>query len=304
MTQKDEPSVLLLDEDSFTTYAPLRETAALTGTIGDLFSSATGSAAVNADVTVGAGPGIMRLGASGTTSVSWNDGAWTTRSTITSSYLKVEWHETFMVTVPGGPQPGRQLIINALLNIDGGLTFAGSQSDSLASNEGSSSSYRLVLTSRDQYGASLFGSGFVAGQQSAWSSPNATVVNNPLPDALAVRIVVNESQIASMRFTAEMTFDANSGPVFSQPSRPAAFTTGTFAADFSHTIAWGGITSIVDASSGLPVEGWSMESASGLDYTNAIPEPASLAAVAAAGLALLRRRGVASHCHEGTLQGM
>jgi hypothetical protein len=46
--------------------------------------------------------------------------------------------------------------------------------------------------------------------------------------------------------------------------------------DFSHTFDWGGITSVVDAATGQPITDWTLESASGFDYTHAVPEPGSL----------------------------
>jgi len=60
--------------------------------------------------------------------------------------------------------------------------------------------------------------------------------------------------------------------------------------DFSHTLLWGGITSITD-DSGNPITGWTVTSASGYDYSQPAPEPATfvLLAIALPGLLLARR---------------
>lgn len=62
--------------------------------------------------------------------------------------------------------------------------------------------------------------------------------------------------------------------------------------DFSHTLKWGGISAILDAS-GNPVSGWSVQSVHGVDLTTPVPEPSTWAQMLA-GLGvfgwLVRRR--------------
>ena len=49
-------------------------------------------------------------------------------------------------------------------------------------------------------------------------------------------------------------------------------------ADFSNTLAWGGITSVTDVATGQPLTDWTVTSASGFDYSQAyVPEPCGLA---------------------------
>lgn len=46
--------------------------------------------------------------------------------------------------------------------------------------------------------------------------------------------------------------------------------------DLSHTLRWGGITSVVDADTGEPITDWTLTSESGFDWTHAaVPEPSS-----------------------------
>jgi hypothetical protein len=65
-------------------------------------------------------------------------------------------------------------------------------------------------------------------------------------------------------------------------------------ADYTHTVNWGGISSVVDVDSGELNTDWSVESASGFDYAHAVaePEPASivLAAIGAVAFAVVARR--------------
>jgi hypothetical protein len=59
---------------------------------------------------------------------------------------------------------------------------------------------------------------------------------------------------------------------------------------FSHTMTWGGITSVIDETTGQPITDWTLDSASGFDYTQAVPEPSTFVlAVLAFGVAFRRR---------------
>jgi hypothetical protein len=56
---------------------------------------------------------------------------------------------------------------------------------------------------------------------------------------------------------------------------------------YEHTINWGGISSVVDSVTGEPDTDWSVTSASGFDYTNAVPEPSSIVLAAIGCIACL-----------------
>jgi hypothetical protein len=75
-------------------------------------------------------------------------------------------------------------------------------------------------------------------------------------------------------------------------------------AQFSHTLSWGGITSVTDADTGQPITDCTLTSASGFDYTHpfagpgpepapaSVPEPSSMLLMAPClGLMLLWRSG-------------
>jgi hypothetical protein len=65
-------------------------------------------------------------------------------------------------------------------------------------------------------------------------------------------------------------------------------------ATFGHTMTWGGITSVIDKVTGRPITDWTIDSASGFDYSkpfSEIPEPASICLLSLAALGFSSR-----HC--------
>lgn len=59
--------------------------------------------------------------------------------------------------------------------------------------------------------------------------------------------------------------------------------------DFSNTLSWGGIMSVLD-NTGAPVTGYSLISGTGIDWANPVPEPSTLSLLALGVLAMCRRR--------------
>jgi hypothetical protein len=57
--------------------------------------------------------------------------------------------------------------------------------------------------------------------------------------------------------------------------RASAGNLANMEADFRHTLAWGGITSVTNASTGEPITDWTVTSDSGFDYSRGVPEPTS-----------------------------
>jgi hypothetical protein len=55
--------------------------------------------------------------------------------------------------------------------------------------------------------------------------------------------------------------------------------------DYADTLAWDGITSVTDTS-GHPITGWTVTSASGFDYTQAVPEPSTAVLAVLGGIAV------------------
>ncbi len=62
------------------------------------------------------------------------------------------------------------------------------------------------------------------------------------------------------------------------PEQFPATASVSFSADFARTLEWGGITSVTDLATGLPVTDWTVTSESGFDYTQffaEVPEPST-----------------------------
>ena len=78
---------------------------------------------------------------------------------------------------------------------------------------------------------------------------------------------------------------------------PARSGVAAFTADFSHSLSWGGITSVVNLGTGEPITNWSVTSESGFDYSQVfppVPEPSSIALLSfglCVWLGRARRRG-------------
>lgn len=64
---------------------------------------------------------------------------------------------------------------------------------------------------------------------------------------------------------------------------------GAGIADFGHTFEWSGVQGVFD-NEGNAITDYKISSASGTDYVNPVPEPASVVALGAGAVALLKRR--------------
>ena len=114
-------------------------------------------------------------------------------------------------------------------------------------------------------------------------------------DGNSVTLHVNENVDFFLPFTFGQTFSlglyaealAGNGSYSGGPTAPVSHATS----DFSHTVSWAGIGGIT--AGGSAVNGYTIGSASGTDWTvSAVPEPSSAALLMAgiAGLVVLRRR--------------
>jgi hypothetical protein len=94
-------------------------------------------------------------------------------------------------------------------------------------------------------------------------------------------------------FGEQMTINgaASASTLFNAPGEVDSL----FTSNYSHTLRWGGISSVVDLTTGQELEGWSVSSASGFDYSQPapIPEPAgvAIAGLVLGGVGLRGRRG-------------
>lgn len=290
--QSGHTDVTYADGKSLSTSSPLAEPVLLNGSIGGTLGSGGSSSSMFANVTAEGSAGLMRAVINGSTSAAWTGTQTSTGELSTGSNVIVSWTDAYIVMGnPANPQPGRSLLIHALLNVSGSMQYTLTEPAlEYGFNPGFSNiSMALDLAAHDHLGRSLI-PGNQSGVERDTTSPSnfPEPAHVPPPSFVAVELMANEGQIASMRF--EMQVRAHGQSSTSTQWFGDDYTDMTFDANFGHTVSWGGITSVTDVSTGLPVSTWSITSASGADYAVAVPEPAALGLVAVPVLALLRRR--------------
>jgi len=98
-----------------------------------------------------------------------------------------------------------------------------------------------------------------------------TLIDDPAPASVTYSLVLIAGQPTPISLTLEVFGSASADSFDSAGSETGM---GKFGIDFQHTLTWGGIDSITDAS-GNPITGGTLTSESGFDYMQPVPEPAS-----------------------------
>jgi hypothetical protein len=280
------------DFKNLTTNNPLAEPIQVSGSIGGTLSNAGGSATLSANVSAVGSAGLMRATFDGSTTASWASSQ--SAAGLSPSSVTVRWTDAFIFTGnPADPQPGRTLVVQSFFNLSGSIDASLTEPALEFGNDYASSflNVSLKLAAHDNFGRSLI-SGNEFAVESGATKPGSSVSEAHItaPSVVPVQMLVVEGSTGSM--TVQMQITANAGSSTGSQYFGADRTATTFNADFGHTLTWGGITSVTDQATGLPVTGWSITSASGVDYANAVPEPtsaATLLALVAPALLLGRR---------------
>jgi hypothetical protein len=289
---------------SDTTQNPHANPVALSGSIGGSQANGASSATLNAVASVQAGAGIMRARVNGSAASSWTRDIPFSEASLTGLNPRVGWKDAYYITGnPNDPRPGRPLIIHALLNVSGGMAGEVNPPPRVTETfeNGAGVTLDLLITGRDEFNRNILAmqapySGPWAGgsfaRLSKSTSPTSVPVESAGPVAIPLEMWVQEGLYSFLNFTMEIRGTAGSGGKTTLSRNETWSTSVMFDADYGHTITWGGITSVIDADSGVPMTGWSVTSASGVDYSAAVPEPgAMMALVVISGAALLKRRG-------------
>ena len=112
--------------------------------------------------------------------------------------------------------------------------------------------------------------------------------NPPATVPITLEIIPEQETLVFWNFDV-----ASVGTVENKDLTPGSGSAGATAV-FSHTMTWGGITSVIDKDTGQPITDWTLDSASGFDYSkpfSEIPEPASICLLSLAALGFSSR-----HC--------
>jgi hypothetical protein len=246
--------------------------------------SANASASLN--VSAFAVPGTLRVNATGvltastTTPYNFASGV----ATVGFDPVSASWADTALLSVPLA-EPGRSFTFYATLYLDGDMAASVSKSGAYGTAE---ADIRLALS----------GSGVPPGPYAGgyWgrvyrdiSNPNNDIGDLP-GGAIPLAIPMPNGEFVGFNYTmfvtGQMRISNQAGFV-----APGFGTTDCFfAANFGQSLRWGGVSGVIDTETGQPVTDWTITSESGFDYSQPVPEPATLAIAALGGLLLLRRK--------------
>jgi hypothetical protein len=260
----------------------------------DLTRDATGLGAtghVSAKISATAHHSLLAIDYSGdvaaTTSAQLNTGL----GIVDSSLVIARWQDTLNFT---GNEPGRTTTIAATLKLNGGFggsaLSAGAQVDAAYTR----TSLGLIATLN---GTSVIPVSPYLGFGSLWGTSNLNAVTGSQPPPLSFE--PPESVTVIMNFTQGQVYVLDYRMAVASDSWALINLAGTAApqeanahwsAYFAHTLTWGGITSVTDTLTGLPLDNYSLTSASGIDYVHAVPEPEQWLGIATALVALAALR--------------
>lgn len=288
--QSGYPETNYYDRQTRSTNNPLAEPVQISKSIGGTLGSGGASSSVFANATAVGSAGLMRATISGSSSAAWTDPA-TSYGSLFPSSVTVSWTDAFILNNP--LQPGQPLLVQSFLNVSGSMQYTLEEPAMEWGEHYGASSVQMssFLSARDNLGRSLIaGNQQQFGAESNATKPGGSFTPTSIatPATIGIQLLVIEGQVGSMRIEMQLRAQGGSGAgsQFFGPDRTAM----TFDADFGHTLSWGGITSVTDTNTGTPVTGWSIQSASGVDYANPIPEPAATALLAGSMLLALARR--------------
>lgn len=284
------------DQKSLLTNNPLAEPVRLVGSVGGTVGSGGAAASMFANATAEASAGLMRAKLDGSTSAAWNGSSSTSEAQVLNqTHVTVGWTDSYMVlgSNPSAP-PGRPLRVHAFLNLSGGIEYdLNGTAFNFLSPGFSSVNLNLRLRGEDNLGQPLIAvNGLAIANESqyvhAHLNPSFTLNHTAAPGVMPVTMNVLEGVQSFMSFQMSVTAVAISNNGFNNFGPDS--TSASFDLDFGHTLGWGGITSVIDVDTGLPVTNWSITSGSGVNYAVAVPEPTTVTTALVAGSLLLRRR--------------
>jgi hypothetical protein len=197
---------------------------------------------------------------------------------IDFAVAKAGWRDSIVLTTSQVPV-GIALLTTIRFNVEGALVAS-------ASADGCCARAEAEVVLRD-YAGNIVINKFNVQNRPALPTDGS---DDPNADYIVDLLVVNGIR-RDVGYTLESAGDgyANRGH---SAATPTGSSTSVFTSDYFNTATWGGISKVVVAASGEPIEDWAIESESGFDYSRpfTVPEPASPLLVAPVALKLLLRR--------------
>lgn len=202
--------------------------------------------------------------------------------------VQARWQDT---VIPDAPGIYRRTIFLGLLEVTGSmalnLTKPEIPADTYVFAGGSGGDLTLRLFSSNDL-IKPYPAGYV-GRIKA-DTISGSIVNDLPTNYIPVQMIMRDGEPFTIDYMLELlcTAGADLGTNARVPLSTAAY----FDANFTQSIRWGGIISATDFDTGLPVTDYSLVSGSGFDYRYAapVPEPASLATLSLATIALIAKR--------------
>ncbi len=202
--------------------------------------------------------GTLKASISGSVNVkSSNTGIYRVSSgSLPVGFAEAGWLD---VAVVEGLNLGRKITFNGVVMLDGG--------QEVAVDRGNPSSDTIL--SRAEVGLSGTGILSISGIIRQQIGPEQ-IFRLPAPSSIPVHttMVVGELQQIGYSLRVSGNLDTSASVAAIPGTNTASFTS-----DYSHTLRWGGITSITDFETGEVLSGWTIKSDSGFDYSLPAPVP-------------------------------
>ena len=234
-----------------------------------------------------ASPAVLRAEMEGSVSSSTSGSFLTETSAIAGGSLGVSWSDN-MILDPNLPV-GTSLKVDASLILNG--VYSGFAAGSLAANQHFATwavSVNLTgLGVLDQVNGGI-GTTLGSFQNGTLGTLNFSGGYPELIIPISFTVVGGQPEDFGVR----MSLGGSATARTVSRGAPGSVTAG-FSASFSHTLLWGGISSVTDLTTGLPVLDYTITSDSGFDYSQAasVPEASSALLIALGiGVLAIRRR--------------
>jgi MYXO-CTERM domain-containing protein len=254
-----------------------------------------GSAYTEMSLLAFATPGLLRLSCDGASiATSTNPDRYSAdvaSAALNLDSLQATFSDTLTIHVPH-KAAGSVISVNTSLLMSDSMMSTVAGADQYPDAHSASSSFDLQLSGT---GLDYLGEGYIAHDADS-TTPGQKATVYPL-NSFPATITAEVGAPFTITYTITLTGNAGAfvsgGAIDSMGTPvPPGNVTDFFGEDFSRTVRWGGISSIID-DTGQPITDWSVTSASGLDYSQPapddLPEPAMLGLVAM-GLPLATRR--------------